>query len=416
MAGPARRGGLRRQRALNAEVSTRLLLRSFAIATFSLCFAVPAAWAETARHVQDGATSTDPRNDDPDFQPPVLLENPIAIQQSEPEYDTPPDLIAGKPIQYPHVLQQYGNIGKALVKLRILRDGTCTNIRFLESPHPAFEAAIVDNLLECRFKPALKNGAPVDADGILPIQFLINDFGPDRSVFPYSIAAQASATLPEALRYDTAPRLRIATGAVYPFDLARAGTTGSAKIAFSISASGKVAGTHVLKATHSEFGLAAAAMLESWAFEPALKNGKPIATQLSKTVSFRSDVRDAALPAASRDLLRQLRKDESRFHRLDQLDRAPATRYTVAPVYPRNLLRQNLRETAMIEFILDQEGRVHLPRIVDAAHPEFGWSAATALARWRFEPPLHQGKPVAARLQIPFEFSPPKNTQPETAP
>ena len=60
----------------------------------------------------------------------------------------------------------------------------------------------------------------------------------------------------------------------------------------------------------------------------------------------------------------------------------------------------------MIEFILDKAGRVHLPRIVDAVHQEFGWSAATALARWRFEPPLRQGQAVLARLRIPFEFKP----------
>lgn len=392
----------------------RLLVVAGLLAGASILLAAPIAWADATRDAPVESPPAASREAEPEFLPPLPLENPIENQQFE-AFDTPPEPLANEPIQYPRVLERYGNIGKARVGLHIRGDGTVAKIRMLESPHPAFEAAIVDKIFEWRYKPALKDGEPVEATVIAPIEFKILDSITSRFqpgfTSPYGIPAQASAALPESLRYDTPPKLRIATGAVYPFELASSGTIGSALVAFSVSSSGRVSGAKVLEATHPEFGLSAAAMLESWEFEPAKRDGKPIATQLSKKVSFMPHDRDAALPAASKDLLNTLRKDESIFHALDQLDRAPAARYSVSPVYPRNLLRDKLQETVMIEFILDSEGRVHLPRIVEAAHPEFGWAAATALVRWRFEPPLRQGKPVAARLRIPFAFKPPALTR-----
>jgi len=42
---------------------------------------------------------------------------------------------------------------------------------------------------------------------------------------------------------------------------------------------------------------------------------------------------------------------------------------------------------------------------VSATAPEFGYAAAQAVATWRYEPPLLDGKPVIARVQIPVSFT-----------
>ena len=60
--------------------------------------------------------------------------------------------------------------------------------------------------------------------------------------------------------------------------------------------------------------------------------------------------------------------------------------------------------TTEVEFIIDREGVVHLPRIVSASEPEFGCSAATAVVRWRFAPPIKAGEPVDARVRMQLDF------------
>ncbi|NOU20985.1 MAG: hypothetical protein HOO93_04210 [Methyloglobulus sp.] len=57
--------------------------------------------------------------------------------------------------------------------------------------------------------------------------------------------------------------------------------------------------------------------------------------------------------------------------------------------------------------IVAEQGMVQLPRILTASKPEFGWAAATAVKRWLFEPPMKAGKPVNARLVMPFDFKAP---------
>jgi hypothetical protein len=47
---------------------------------------------------------------------------------------------------------------------------------------------------------------------------------------------------------------------------------------------------------------------------------------------------------------------------------------------------------------------VHLPRIVSASAPPFGWAAVTAAAQWEFSPPRKGGQPVDARMRVPVDF------------
>ena len=59
----------------------------------------------------------------------------------------------------------------------------------------------------------------------------------------------------------------------------------------------------------------------------------------------------------------------------------------------------------MVDFIVDEEGYVRLPRIVSASAPDFGYSAVQAVSQWRFEEPKVNGKPAAVSVRAPFSFS-----------
>ena len=59
---------------------------------------------------------------------------------------------------------------------------------------------------------------------------------------------------------------------------------------------------------------------------------------------------------------------------------------------------------AQVEFLVDEQGHAHLPRIAGASDPAFGYAAVQAVSQWLFEPPKAGGKAAVVRVVEPFEF------------
>jgi TonB family protein len=99
-----------------------------------------------------------------------------------------------------------------------------------------------------------------------------------------------------------------------------------------------------------------------------------------------------------------LARHPERIASLADLDNPPKPVSRRPPVYPSKLEATNEPGSAIIEFIIDEEGDAQLPRIVSSTATEFGYAAAQAVATWRFEPPTVKNKAVLARGQITVEF------------
>jgi TonB family protein len=187
--------------------------------------------------------------------------------------------------------------------------------------------------------------------------------------------------------------------AVYPFELALAGVEGEAELQFDVDAGGLAQDIIVVRANEPAFGFAAKAMLEAWQFEPVR------ASQQTLTVRFASASSDVALDASARALLVELKKEQPDLTKASALDGVPWAVKTVKPLHPRDLMkRDGVSGEATIDFLVDPNGRVQLPRIVSATQWEFGWAAATALLRFEFTPPMKGGEPTATRMRLPIKF------------
>jgi TonB family protein len=89
------------------------------------------------------------------------------------------------------------------------------------------------------------------------------------------------------------------------------------------------------------------------------------------------------------------------------LDRKPTPIYRAMPHYPGIFVgREAPSGQAVVDVVIDREGRVRLPRIVSASQPEFSWAAATAAAQWVFQAPTRAGAPTEVKVRIPFDFKP----------
>ena len=106
-----------------------------------------------------------------------------------------------------------------------------------------------------------------------------------------------------------------------------------------------------------------------------------------------------------KDYARELERKVPRICPMEKLDAVPQALSRRPPVYPSALADVGQPGEAMIEFYIDKNGDAQLPRIVSASAPEFGYAAAQAVATWRFEPPMQDGKAVIARAQIPVNFT-----------
>jgi TonB family protein len=75
------------------------------------------------------------------------------------------------------------------------------------------------------------------------------------------------------------------------------------------------------------------------------------------------------------------------------------------PQYPVELRNAGIGGTAVVDFIVDVNGRVQNARVVDVSNVEFGPAALAAIVQWQFTPGLIHGHPVEVHMQIPVVFS-----------
>ena len=165
---------------------------------------------------------------------------------------------------------------------------------------------------------------------------------------------------------------------------------------------GRVIAVKIKATDRPELGAALAAALDGFTFDPALKDGKPVAHLLNYEQRFEEN---AFLDDGSRDLLDVERKHPERIVGAGKLDAPLKPISQRAPVSPTAWPKDVTQAEALVEFLVDNEGHVRLPRIVSATADSFGYAAAQAVVAWQFGPPLVGGKPAVVRVKVPFKFS-----------
>ena len=325
--------------------------------------------------------------------------------------EPPKPLIQVRP-EFPPQLLRSRNSGKVVLGFIVDSNGDVRNPAIVMSTDPLFEAAAVKALLQWKFKPGLVDGRAVNTRAVVPIVFKLDGVDYAES---YVMKGKPDGDQPEAVRFDKAPKPKQTVRPVFPYEDAIKGETGFAEVKFVVGADGSVVGTRVVKASKPEFGMALAAAMEAWTFEPASRKGKPVMALIGRRQSFKPGGRDSAVDRDVARIAGQIRDGKFSPAKVGDLDVPLKPRFRVAPVYPSALEKQAEDGDAVIEFIVDKKGRAVLPKILKASAPEFGWAAATAAQRWIFDPPTVNGKRVEVVAAIPFKFTGPPKADPPAA-
>lgn len=324
-----------------------------------------------------------------------------------PENRTPPRVLSQEKPVYPVGQVAAGMRGEVKLNFVVDRTGKVVDPVVAESSNPAFDQPAIEALLKWKFEPARVDGRAVNCRMSVPVIFELAD-EPGRDAYTVAPPSRsARGHLPEELQYDTPPKPRGAVIPVFPYAALHEGREGRATVAFVVSAEGRVLETKVMAASQPEFGLALVAAVEMFRFDPALKAGRPVMAAIKIEQNFYRDGRDRdqTLDRVDRALLKREQKRPETIISANRLD-APLTPLSRRPpVFPLALRAEGRPGRATIEALIDEDGHVRLPRIVDASDPAFGYAAAQAAAAWLFAPPKSGGKPVVVRVRLPFDFA-----------
>jgi TonB family protein len=77
---------------------------------------------------------------------------------------------------------------------------------------------------------------------------------------------------------------------------------------------------------------------------------------------------------------------------------------TVSPAYPRALREKGAEGSVVLEYYVDESGRVRMPVISYAEHQALAGLSLAAIEQWEFQPPVSRNKPVLVRVRQKFEF------------
>lgn len=89
---------------------------------------------------------------------------------------------------------------------------------------------------------------------------------------------------------------------------------------------------------------------------------------------------------------------------ISQLDRPPTPVMQPAPVFPYALKQTVSEARVLLEFIVDSNGDVVAPFVVETTHSGFNDAAIVGVLKWKFRPGQKAGKRVNTRVRAPINF------------
>ena len=89
---------------------------------------------------------------------------------------------------------------------------------------------------------------------------------------------------------------------------------------------------------------------------------------------------------------------------LAELDQEPRLLYDTEPVLDGALRRRSAGQKVTAVFQVDKDGRVRNVKVLRSDDPAFDRAAVACIEKWKFEPGMRGGKPVAFRMRRTIRF------------
>ena len=88
----------------------------------------------------------------------------------------------------------------------------------------------------------------------------------------------------------------------------------------------------------------------------------------------------------------------------EELDAEPKALTQPMPTVSAEVMAKYQTGRVVVEYFIDEDGRVRAPSIMHATSDEFAQAALAAMAQWRYETPRRNGLSVVTSMRYAFDF------------
>ena len=160
----------------------------------------------------------------------------------------------------------------------------------------------------------------------------------------------------------------------------------------------EVATFKAVRSTDEAFTAAVRDALGGMRFKPALIGGKAVRQLVQAPFAFALDGKAPGSPSAAPAAPSSSGTGDK------QATLRPGSK---GPQYPAELREAGVEGTVIVQFVVDQNGRVELPslKVLKSDNEAFTAAVRAALADAVYDPAVVKGRAVKQLLQEPFQFS-----------
>lgn len=194
---------------------------------------------------------------------------------------------------------------------------------------------------------------------------------------------------------------------LYPLNMKEDGVrTGTVKMILHVGADGRLVDYLLTAYTRKPFAETVERVIPKWKFEPEYVDGAPVASVFELSFDFRVD----GLMVVQKRITDMFRGDSPDDHfdfqarSLKSLDAIPTPLHVVNPAYPKEWADQGIKGVVMVDFYIDETGKVRMPAALAGADPRLAGLAVDAVEQWQFSPPTCKGRPALVHVQQRFDF------------
>ena len=288
--------------------------------------------------------------------------------------DEPPQIVGGMEalvaaVVYPEAAAAAGTEGRVIVQFVVDETGAVSDPVAVVSPDSALSAAAVRAVESVAFTPGRQGGEAVRVRFAVPVTFRLAE-PPCDAEDPVLIGGFEG--LAERLRY--------------PDAAFEQGVGGTVRVQFEVGRDGRPRDAAAL-AGDPLLHLAALDAVRASAFEPATECGEPVPVRVELPITFEAPPEVHGLAEEPPVLIGGLVGLQARV------------------VYPDEARRKGIQGRVIVQFVVDEEGRVVDETVVASPHPLLARAALDAVRGSAFEPARIDGRPVRVQFSVPVTFA-----------
>ena len=251
---------------------------------------------------------------------------------------------------------------------------------------------------------------PKDLPQKQTVTFMVKD---GDTVVPKSVDvvySPANGQDKQSLPYDQPPEPKTTVQPKYPDAATKAGTEGTVWTKVFVDETGKVTKVTISKSDAEIFNQPSIDAAMQWAFKPAMKDGKPIATEVAIPFRYRIPGQAGGAPTDYTD-------GRSSF----LISVMPGSGYRVtqqqpyligqSPTvsnewYPESAQKDKFQGLVMLKLNVNLYGRVDRVEVEGHAREDVDSAAARLARTWTFIPGQYNGMPEKTIIRVPVYFFP----------